>query len=219
MIDLEKIPSSYDEITLEQYKVLSELYLNKEKDNLDIIAYFCNLTKSQLLDEDSTEVIKAIKKLKFLQKGLDLSKVDNKIKIDNNLYYINSKEKLKFKEFVDAQTSIESDKYDYATLLAILCRKENEIYDDDFIANEFDKRREMFNNLPISKVLPLISFFLNLLATCEEFMKLYLQTLKDQTNQILDSLENLLRNGDGNVRSTKSQMKTLQTLKESLNSI
>lgn len=219
MIDLEKIPSSYDEITLEQYKVLSELYLNKEKDNLDIIAYFCNLTKSQLLDEDSTEVIKAIKKLKFLQKGLDLSKVDNKIKINDNLYKINSKEKLKFKEFVDSQTSIEADKYDYATLLAILCRKESESYDDDFIANEFDKRREMFNKLPISKTMPLISFFLLLWMNSETFMEQYLEIIKKEINQSLDNLESLAKNGRGKKHFSKSQMKTLQTLREQVKCI
>ena len=56
-------------------------------------------------------------------------------------------------EFVDVEGLIKDDKYNYAALLGILCRKDKEIYDDDFIADKLDDRIKMFEELSIDKAL------------------------------------------------------------------
>ena len=94
----------------------------------------------------------------------------------NNVHFvINDMESLKVKEYEDADMVMRNNQYDYPSLLAILCREckgkktdhvtgitylINEDYDTEFANHIFDARREMFANMPMTKVMPLISFFL-----------------------------------------------------------
>ena len=48
-------------------------------------------------------------------------------------------EKLKTGEFVAIDTILKSDPHDYISIFAVLCRKDGEIYDSKFEAEEFDK--------------------------------------------------------------------------------
>lgn len=90
-------------------------------------------------------------------------------------FVINTLESLKVKEYEDAEMILRNNMYDYPSLLAILCRKVtgtktdnvtglswevNEVYDSEFANEIFDARREMFANMPITKAMPLIGFFL-----------------------------------------------------------
>ena len=90
-------------------------------------------------------------------------------------FVVNDKEALKVKEYEDAEMILRNNMYDYPSLLAVLCRKVtgtktdnvtglswevNEVYDSEFANKIFDARREMFAKMPITKVMPVISFFL-----------------------------------------------------------
>ena len=90
-------------------------------------------------------------------------------------FVVNDKEALKVKEYEDAEMLLRNNMYDYPSLLAVLCRKVtgtktdnvtglswevNEVYDSELANKIFDARREMFANMPITKVMPLIGFFL-----------------------------------------------------------
>ena len=90
-------------------------------------------------------------------------------------FVVNDKEALKVKEYEDAEMLLRNNMYDYPSLLAVLCRKVtgtktdnvtglswevNEVYDSEFANKIFDARREMFAKMPITKVMPLIGFFL-----------------------------------------------------------
>nr|DAH91242.1 MAG TPA: hypothetical protein [Bacteriophage sp.] len=68
---------------------------------------------------------------------------------------------MKTLEYVDANMTLKEDSYNFGQLLAILCRKEEELYDDDFIATRLEERTELFNNASIVKTKPLIDFFIN----------------------------------------------------------
>ena len=115
--------------------------------------------------------------------------------IDGNLYKINYMEKLKFGEYTDANTVMANDKFDYASLLAILCRREGEIYDDDYIAEHLDERTEMWNNQPITKVYPLVCFFLTLSALSGKHLERYMTEGEQAIDQSLTHIENSLKSG------------------------
>lgn len=214
-----KMPLSWEEVTLEMFQEISKLYDNDNTPTiLDILSVLTNLKKEEL-EQYPIEVLNAIISQAQYINMTPSNENKNEIIIDAERYFINYEEKLRFKEFVDSQTLLESNNRDYASLLAILCRKQGELYNDDYIANEFENRRNMFLKQPITKILPIVNFFLAYWVASEKISEQYLVKLKEQANQYLDNIENSVRSGLGKKRFSKSQMKKLATLKKQLNYI
>lgn len=213
------MPLSWNDINLEMFQEISKLYDNGNKPTItDILSVLTNIKKEEL-EQYPVEVLNTIISQAQYINTSPTNEIKNEIIIDNEMYFINYENELRFKEFVDSQTLIESNSRDYASLLAILCRKQGELYTDEYIAKEFDKRVEMFKKQPITNILPLVNFFLNYWVVLEKTSKEYLETIKEETNQYLDSIESSLRSGVGKSASMKSRMKKLKTLKKQLNSI
>ena len=213
------MPLSWEEITLEMFQEISKLYDNDKKPTItDILSVLTNIKKEEL-EQYPVEVMNTIiQQAQYIQ-STPTNEVKNEIIVDGEKYFINYENELRFKEFVDAQTLIESNNRDYASLLAILCRKPNELYTDDYIAKEFDKRVEMFNKQPITKILPIVNFFLNYWVVLEKTSKESLTTIKEAANKYLVHIGNSLRSGAGKKFSMRSRMKKLQALKKQLNCI
>lgn len=213
------MPLSWEEITLEMFQEISKLYDNDKKPAItDILSVLTNIKKEDL-EQYPVEVLNTIiQQAQYIQ-STPTNEVKNEIIVDGEKYFINYENELRFKEFVDAQTLIESNNRDYASLLAILCRKPGELYTDDYIAKEFDKRVEMFNKQPITNILPVVNFFLNYWVVLEKTSKESLTTIKEAANQYLEHIENSLRSGLGKKFSLSFRMKKLQTLKKQLNCI
>lgn len=214
------MPTSWNDVTLEQFQNITKLYDNETKPTmLDIISVLTNIEKKEL-EQYPTEVINVIlQQANYVNTNVMNTPSSNVFFFEGKNYRINTEEEMKFKEFVDAQTVLEQDKRNYAAILAIICRLPNEIYDDDFIANKLNERIKMFNEAPIIKITPLINFFLNLLITSKMNMNQYSTRLKELVSKCLDNIETSLINGAGKKHSLKSQMKKLQTLKEQLKCI
>lgn len=211
------MPLSWEEINLEMFQEISKLYDNDKKPTItDILSVLTNIKKEEL-EQYPVEVLNTIiSQAQYIQ-STPTNEVKNEIIIDGEKYFINYENELRFKEFVDAQTLIESNNRDYASLLAILCRKQEEMYTDEYIAKEFDKRVEMFNKQPITKILPIVNFFLNYWVVLEKTSKESLTTIKEAASKYLEHIENSVRSGLGRNVSMKSRMKKLQTLKKQLN--
>lgn len=111
----------------------------------------------------------------FVLEDMPQWKPSNKLYYSGIKFVVNDKESLKVKEYEDAEMILRNNIYDYPSLLAVLCRKVtgtktdnvtglswevNEVYDSEFANKIFDARREMFAKMPITKVMPLIGFFL-----------------------------------------------------------
>ena len=109
--------------------------------------------------------------------------------IDDKKYMVNYLEKMKTGEWVDCNMIIKDDPKNYAAMLAILCRLEGEAYDDDFIANKLEERTEMFLRQPITKILPIVAFFLELWLVFRKNSQLYTQ-IEEQLNNIQKNIEN-----------------------------
>lgn len=213
------IPTSWDDITLLQFQDICRMYNGAKPTMLDFISYFTQKPKDELEQYPTPIIMELTKQLSYLDKDITKVSPNNEVDIDGDIYRINKEEVMKFKEFVDSQTVMQNDSRNYAMLLAILCRKEGEIYDDDFISMKLNERVRMFENTKINKVTPLISFFLSSLLISRMDMEQFSNNLKEQVTRLLDNIESSARNGDGRKRFSKSQMKRLQTLKKRLSSI
>lgn len=213
------IPTSWDDITLLQFQDICRMYDGDKPTMLDFISYFTEKPKDELEQYPTPIIMELTKQLSYLDKDITKVNPNNEVEINGDVYRINKEEEMKFKEFVDSQTIMQNDSRNYAMLLAVLCRKKGEVYDDGFISIKLNERVRMFESAPINKVTPLISFFLTSLLVSRMDMQQFSNNLKEQVTLLLDNIESSARNGDGRKRFSKSQMKRLQTLKERLSSI
>ena len=191
------VPTSWEQITLGQFVKLMRLQEEENKEDVSLIDIMAVLTGTDKkfiysLPSDFANTIMA--HLLFLNKPLK-EEPKAEVIIDGNLYKINYMEKLKFGEYTDANTVMANDKFDYASLLAILCRREGEIYDDDYIAEHLDERIEMWNNQPITKVYPLVCFFLTLSALSGKHLQHYMTDAEQVIDQSLIHIEDSLKSG------------------------
>ena len=153
-------------------------------------------------------------KMMFLQDKPKEDAPSNKVIVDGEEYIINVMEKLKTGEYISIDTVLKADKYDYASILAIICRKKGEIYDSKFEAELFEKRKEMWERQPIMKIMPTIAFFLNLYMTLRIPTQLSLE-VEEELNHIQKRIETSEKLGAFRKRYLNWRMRRLRKLLKS----
>lgn len=171
--------------------------------------------------------------LSFVLKPYDSAKPTKYIEVNGMTLLINDRDTLRLKEFTDASTVIHNNKFDYPSLLAVLCRQKtgtktdnvtgqswdvNEEYTEEFANKIFDGRRKMFAEMPVAKVMPLISFFLLKGLSSSSLSQRSLTTLAHQLRELVENIENSAESMDLPKSSKKRLMKTLKKYKEQINS-
>lgn len=210
------IPTSWDDITLKKFQEINKYYSDKDKhfDVREVIHILADKTIDEV-NELPAEFLQIImEKLSFIEKEPETKEPTNKIEIGKETYQINFMEKLKTGEYVSVDNILKADSNDYASILAILCRKEGEIYDSKFEAELFEERKKMFEEQPITKILPIIGFFLNLYILLVTPSRLFSQ-VEEELNHIQKSIKTSTEIGVFKKRSLNSQVKKLQKLLKS----
>ena len=214
------VPTSWDELTLKQFQEIEKYYSNKDKDFdiRDVLHIFTNKTEDEINALPIVFTNELMNKLMFLKDKPKDYEPSNFIEIDGVRYGINVMEKLKTGEFVAIDTILKSDPHDYISILAVLCRKNGEIYDSKFEAEVFEDRQKLFAKQSIIKIMPLISFFLNLYILHMTHSQLYSE-VEEGLNLIQQNIDNSENLGAFKRRSLNSQMKKLRKLLKSNKSI
>ena len=140
----------------------------------------------------------------FVLEDMPQWKPSNHLSYNGMEFVVNTMEALKVKEYEDAEMILRNNIYDYPSLLAVLCRKVtgtktdnvtglswevNEVYDSEFANKIFDARREMFAKMPITKAMPVISFFLLRGLECNNLSQNYLTTIAQNLYDTLQVIE------------------------------
>ena len=217
------VPTGWSEVTLEKWQEIQRLYNEqsgetKSFDVRDVIHILCNKSIDEV-NELPTEFFEIISnKLSFLAESPEVADATNKIEIDGKVYQVNIMEKLKTGEYVATDMVMKNDKYDYASILAILCRKDGEIYDSKFEAELFQSRVELFSKQPITKILPVISFFLNCYMVLSTPSQLSM-AVEEELDLIANNLENYPKIGVYKKLYMRRQMKKLRKSLKSIKSI
>ena len=215
-----KTPSSWEELDLATFQEIERYYDDKDKefDVREVIHILCgkSIDEVNALPMEFTESI--LGKLMFLQEKPTEKEPSNTITIDGEQYSVNVMEKLKTGEYISVDTILKNDKYDYASILAVICRKKDEVYDSKFEAELFEERKKMFERQSVLNIFPIISFFLNLymVSTMPTLLSLEVQ---EGLSHIRESIKNSRENGELSALSTKRLMKKLKKLEKSINSI
>lgn len=213
-------PTSWDEVTLKMYSEIEKFYEDKDKefDLREVLQIFCNKTEDEVNELPIEFANILLDKLSFVGSTLDWGKPSNSIEIDGEKYTIHFENQLKTGEYVASDSVIKADKHNYAAILGILCRKDGEIYDSHFENEVLPSRIELFERQPITKILPLVGFFLQLSLISMNHTQLF-SKVEEIINLIQQNGVNSLKNGDLSVLSTLWQTRKLKRLLKSIKSI
>lgn len=211
-------PKSWDELDLKTFQEVEKYYSDKDRkfDLRDVLGIFTNHTEDEInaLPIQFSEEI--IGQLSWLSEEPKYADPTNSIEIDGERYVVNVQEKLKTGEYVAADTVLKGDKHNYAALMAILCRKEGEIYDSKFENEVLGERIAMWERQPMIKIMPIITFFLTLWLTSEQVTQLS-SKVEEALSLTRKHIETLHKNGEVSKHSMKSAMKKLRKLEKSIN--
>lgn len=211
------VPKSWDELDLKTFQEIEEYYSDKDKefDIRDVLHIMCKKSNDEIneLPMEFTESI--LKQLSWLGVEPEYDKPTNKVEIDGELYKVNVQEKLKTGEFVAVDTILKHDKHNYAAILAILCRKDNEQYDSKFENEVMQSRIEMWERQPVMKTMPIVTFFLTLWLASSQLTQLY-SMVEEALNLSAKSIEISRKNGDLSVLSTLLLKRKLKKLRKSI---
>ena len=192
IIDLGSIfvPTSWEDVKLKTFQDLERYYANTDK-NFDLREVLHIMIGKDVDYVNSLPISiseKIMQKMEFLQTSPTPQNPTNKIEIDGEIYEVNVMEKMKTGEFVATDTITKSDKYNYAAILAVICRKKGEVYDSKFEAEVFDDRVKMFEETSVTKIMPILSFFLSSYAALATLSLMYSQ-VEEAVNHTQRSIE------------------------------
>lgn len=214
------VPTKWDDVTLEMFQKIEKYYSDKDKnfDVREVLDIFTNKSRDEINQLPINFTDKLLNELSFLKEQPKYGDASPKIEIDGEEYSINVMEKLKTGEYVAIDTILKSDPHDYISILAVLCRKQGELYDSKFEAEVFEERQKLFAKQPVTKIMPLISFFLSLYIVRMTHSQLYSE-VEEGLNLIQQNIDNSENLGAFKKRSLNSQAKKLRKLLKSNKSI
>ena len=218
-----KVPSSWDELTLGKFQELERLYDGEEDkerkfDVRDVLDLMTDRTKDEIneLPIEFTDML--LRKMYWLHEQPDFGKPSNKVTIDGETYTVHNENEMKFGEYVALDTAMKGDKHNYAAMLAILCRKDGEIFDAKFENEILPSRIEFWKNVSVMKVMPIVSFFLELSSMSLQVSQLSSE-IQEGINHILKHIETSKQNGVFSALYTKWQVRKLKKLQKSIKNI
>lgn len=217
------VAKSWDDVTLLQWQNYVRNASNKEDNSVDIISTletFSDIPRS-VINQMPTDLFESvIGRLKWITEQPDQTPSQS-VEISCETYSINVMEKLKVKEYLDLSTVIENDKFNYSMIFAILCRKQGEEYDEEFIADKLPDRLEMFEQMNCVDGMKLIAFFLTCWVELETRSRnsLVVKAIKEDAQKLVKSIRTSLKPGIFTTLLHLRQILTLRRLEKSLEKI
>lgn len=214
------VPKGWNELTLKQFQDISRFYADKDKsfNAVDVLEVFTAHSKDEIDQLPIEFVERLLGALKWLSEPPKYGEPTSSLVIDGVRYTVNVQEKLKTGEYIAVDTLMKDDKYNYAALLAILCRKEGEIYDSKYENEVLPSRIAFWEKQPMLECMRIASFFLNLWLVSEQRTLLSSQVMEalDLTQRHIETSH---RNGEISRLSMKLLMRKLKKLRKSISFI
>ena len=215
-------PQSWDELTLGKFQELERFYDGDENerkfDVRDVLDLMTDRTKDEINELPIEFTDSLLRKMYWLHEQPQFGKPSNKITVDGVQYTVHNENEMKFGEYVALDTALKGDKHNYAAMLAILCRKDGEIFDSKFENEILPSRIEFWKNVSVMKVMPIVSFFLQLSSMSLQVSQLSLE-IQEGINHIVKHIETSKRNGVFSALFTKWQTRKLRKLQKSIKNI
>lgn len=186
-----RIPDKWSDIRLGEYEKWFNTKPDSQLEYIRFVSDICKIDTDLLLDSPPQFFDIITKSIQFIFNS-DLAP-SNSVNIDGCNYFITTSDKLTLGEWVDIESTIESDSQTkISEILAVVCRPADEKYNIEVI----DQRKEMFRNLNCEAALPLIAFFLHKKKESEKISNLCSEVLT-QADLFLRDTKTFAQNGDG----------------------
>lgn len=215
-----KTPVSWNDITVEKFSELERFYEDKDAsfDTIDVLHTLTDKTADEVRALPLTFVEKILEQMSFLQTAPEVKEPSKSLEIDGETYTVHTEREMRTGEFVAVDTVLKADRHDYASIMAILCRKDGEEYDSKFENEILPDRIELFKKQPITKILPIVTFFLScwVISTAPSQLS---SLIEEELNRTLKNLENSRSVGVFKKRYMKWRMKNLRKSLRSISGI
>lgn len=214
------VPTSWNDITLSKFQDIERYYADKDKqfNMLDVLDILIDKDRDYIMSLPEEFLNHILERLEFLQTKPDDKEPRNWVEVNGERYTVNTQNKLKVGEYIAADTAIKGDQHNYAAILAVLARKEGEIYDSKYENEVLEDRIKMWEGVPVTDVLPVVAFFLTLYVTSQMPSRLS-SSIREGIDLTRKNIETSAKNGEISKRYMKSLMKKLRKLEKSLDSI
>ena len=211
------VPCRWEDINLRTYQEIERYYDGKDKkfDLREVLEIFTNHTRDEINELPLEFLEKIMSQLSFMSEKPKDEEPRNWIEIDGERYVVHTENQLRAGEYIASDTLLKSDRHNYAALLAILCRKDGEVYDSHFENEVLEDRIKLFEEQPITKVLPIVGFFLQcyIASMTPTLLSSKVREAIDLTRKDIETLQ---KSGGISKRSMKSAMKKLRKLEKSI---
>lgn len=213
-------PTSWNDITLGKFQKIEKYYEDKDRifNVMDVLDIMIDKDRDYIMRLPNEFLDIILEKLMFLQTPPEEAKPDNKVEINGETYRIHFENQLKVGEYVAADSILKQDSHNYAAFLAILCRKDDELYDSKFENEILEDRIKFWESQPVTKIFPLISFFLLLYGNLTMITQLSSQA-QENINHIASYIQTSRKNGELSILSTLLLKRKLRKLKKSIKNI
>lgn len=208
------LPTKWEELTLKQLSDLERLYSTSGKVTaVDMIATLTERTADEIMALPLPVAEKLMSTIAFVTQAPEEEEPTPTITVDGIDYTVHTSRQLRTGEAIAAMTLIDADQYDYAGILAIVCRRENEVYDAHFENEVLPERKEMFSRVPAVDAKRVIAFFLNNWIA-RELPSRVSSACEEELGKLAKDIDSLAAAGDISANSTKSLRKALKKLKK-----
>lgn len=184
------VPEKWGDIKLGHFETFLNDAPRDRKERVEYVAKICKCDAADLFEIPAEVFEQMLEVLAFVFDEWRVTPSAN-IEIDGVKYGVNSEERLTLGEWIDTEEA-QGGENPISGALAVVCRPIGEPYD----ANATDAREKMFAALPVSQVLPLISFFHKRKIAFETHSRAY--SIISEYRRTVPSSTEILRNvGDG----------------------
>lgn len=213
------VPKSWDELDLKTFQEIERYYTGQDEEKefniIDVLHILIGKDKDYIMSLPSEFMEKIVSQLSWLGEEPKHGEPTNKMKINGEEYIVNVQEKLKTGEFVAVDTVLKNDKHNYAAILAILCRKDGEVYDSKFENEVLPSRIELFEKIPMMDAMRVITFFLTLWLTLGSHIQLS-SKVREALDLTQKNIEISRQNGRLSALSTILLKRKLKKLRKSI---
>lgn len=195
------VPESWDDITLGQLMELDAL--NEEVPSLTKVVSVLTGKPLDIVEQLPLQFTNSIiSKMDFIRERPEIEPSVS-CEIGGERYSVNVTEEMKLLEFVAVEDILKNNKDDAAGILAVVCRKDGEVYDSEFENKVFAERKEMFLDAPCTKVLGVVGFFLLRWSLLNQTSQRYSVMKEEVQNLIAENISLLRKDGGGGVFSMR----------------
>lgn len=187
-----EVPDCWDDITLGKYETVSAMPAKTAKEKVEMMAEICGVEVSVLLDWPAEIFNRMVEITEFLFREEEKVEPAASIEIDGVQYAVPIGDKITLGVWVDVDEVQKIGQNVLSGVLAIVCRPVGEEYD----GNNNEVRQRLFAALPVSRVMPVLAFFLHCKNVSERRTEVF-SLLSRGIDRLARSTGNSQRCGDG----------------------